>query len=256
MRTNAAEWPDWRDAAAYTPLLDAERSLFAWEWLRRDPRYRAAAQNGAGTTITASDACAAEFGLVAFERPCLAVPLARPVWRAETYNFVLPVDLCGRAAAAADEIDVDRLHDLVRVIADERGEHLLLSDGLRSIRLDGPARAFSTGPVCLSYSIQGLFSAEASLLTLRRFLALCRSGSFSRSLHRREAKARRWIMMLRAHDGLIAGADQRQIAEQLLSSSVAEPCWRSRESSVRSQVQRLVRSTRGLAAGEYRLLLQ
>jgi hypothetical protein len=27
---------DWRDAAAYAPLLEADRSLFAWEWLRRD----------------------------------------------------------------------------------------------------------------------------------------------------------------------------------------------------------------------------
>ncbi|MGE5564474.1 MAG: DNA -binding domain-containing protein [Bacillota bacterium] len=256
MQAETASWPDWRDAAAYAPLLDADRSLFAWEWLRRDPRYRAAAEKGAGTPVAASGACAAEFGLVTFEHPCLAVPLARPVWRAESCSFVLPVDLCRGPVAADDEIDVDRLHDLARIIADERGEHLLLSDGLRLIRLDGPPRAFTAGAVCLRYSIQGRCSAEAPLLTLRRFLALCRSGSFSNALHRREAKARRWIMMLRAHDAIAAGADQRRIAEWLLSRSVVEARWRTRESSVRSQVQRIVRASREISRGGYRRLLR
>ena len=40
--------PDWRDAAAYEPLLEADRSLIAWEWLRRDRGYREAAAHLAG----------------------------------------------------------------------------------------------------------------------------------------------------------------------------------------------------------------
>ncbi len=258
MQAECSSWPDWRDQAAYASLLNADRSLFAWEWLRRDPEYRAAAEaalsEGARTRQAPSGA--ERFGLVAFEAPDLTVPEARPMWRSDVYRFVLPVDVRRGAVPAGDTIDVARMSDLARILADGGAEHLLLSDGLRSIRLDGPSGAFTSGPVCLRYSIEGLMAAEAPLLALRRILALCRTGRFSRSLHPREVRARRWILMLRAYDGLIAGADQRQIAEQLFSNSVVEPHWRSRESCVRSQAQRLVRSARQFAAGGYRWLLR
>lgn len=257
MEADRAYGPDWRDAAAYAPLLDADRSLFAWEWLRRDPNYRAAAEGARAAPSGTEEAVPGpeRFGLVAFEFPDLTVPHARPLWRSDVHPFVLPVDAYGPASSAADGIDIDRMHDLARIIFGGGAEHLLLSDGLRSIRLDGPPGAFSTGRVCLHYSIEGVATAERSLLTLRRFLALCRTGHFSRSLHRRESRARRWSMILRAHDAIVAGADQRQIAEQLFSGSVVEPRWRSRESSVRSQVQRIVRSARWFAAGKFRGLL-
>ena len=250
-------YPDWREAAAYAPLLDADRSLFAWEWLRRDPDYRSCAQaaSAAGLRPTRAAPGAKRFGLIAFEPPGLAIPKARPLWRSEVHPFVLTADIRNGAASVDDEIDLSGMSHLVRILAARGTEHLLLSDGLRSIRLDGPRGAFSAGPLCLLYRVEGLASAERPLLTLRRFLALCRTGSFSRSLHPREVRARRWILLLRAHDAFAAGAGQRQIAQELLSSSVAGPRWRSRESSIRSQVQRLVRGARHMASnGCWRLL--
>jgi hypothetical protein len=86
-------------------------------------------------------------------------------------------------------------------------------------------------------------------------LSLYRNRRFSRSLHAREARARRWILALRAWDALVAGADQREVAQHLLSRSAGDPRWRSREPSVRSQAQRLVRSARAFANGGYRALL-
>ena len=258
MDATAASGPDWRDAAAYAPLLDADRSLFAWEWLRRDQHYRAAAAVALSASARADwGGCGAErFGLVAFEAPWLASPDARPMWRSEVHPFVLPVDVQLKVGSAADQFDPDRLHGLARIVAAHGRESLLISDGLRSIRLDGPPGGFTSGPVCLRYRIEGLASAERPLLALRRFLALCRTGRFARSLHPRDVRARRWILTLRAYDGLVAGADQREIAQMLLSRSVAQPRWRSRESSVRSQVQRLVRSARAFAADGYRQLLR
>lgn len=61
--------------------------------------------------------------------------------------------------------------------------------------------------------------------------------------------------MLRTWYALAGGADQREIAEALLGRSAGEPRWRSREPSLRSQAQRLVRSARVLASGGYRELL-
>jgi hypothetical protein len=248
---------DWRDAAAYAPLLGADRSLFAWEWLRRDAHYRAAAERAAasGDRGTREDPAAAAFGLVAFERPDRAVPNARPLWRQDVHPHVLVVERV-EAARPGDDFDLQRLEDIATLVPGRCGHHLLLSDGLRTVRLDGPCRAFSCGPACLRYRIEGLVSAEPGLLALRRLLALCGTGHFARSLHPPEARARRWILMLRACDALAAGAGQREIAELLLlSRSAAEPRWRSREPSVRSQAQRLVRSARAFEGGGYRALL-
>jgi hypothetical protein len=253
VRAESAYGPDWRDSAAYAPLLEADRSLFAWEWLRRDPRYAAAAENaGSGRRSTASPE---QFGLVAFEPPEVGVPHARPLWSMGAHPFVLFAAPCPPGSKAADEIDLQGMHDLAKLVVDD-GEHLLLSDGLRAIRLDGPPGAFSAGAVCLRYSIEGLVTAERQLVTLRRFLALCHTGQFARGLHRGEARARRWILLLRASDALAAGAGQRQIAGELLSRSATDPHWRSREPSVRSQVQRLTRSAARMADRGYRYMLR
>ena len=255
MGQKAGSWFEWRDAAAYAPLLEADRSLFAWEWLRRDRNYRAAvkaALEPAGKSRASPDAAA--FGLVAFEDPRLGVPNARPMWRAGVHPLVLQVERCS-GSRADDRFDLRRMSRLATFVAGEGDEHLLLSDGLRAIRLDGPRATFSAGPACLHYLLEGLVSAEPGLRTLQRFLALCRNGQFSRLLHPREPRARRWIMMLRAWDALAAGAGQREIASELLSRSVTDPRWRSRQSSLRSQAQRLVRSAREYGSAGYRALL-
>jgi hypothetical protein len=244
--------PDWRDAAAYAPLHDAERSMFAWEWLRRDPGYRSAAR--ACSTAVERKSLAARFGLIDFEPAHLPVPRARPLWRAEVHPFVLAVR-SDPARSRGEEIDLRQFEAFARFEEEAGALHLLLSDGFRSIRIDAPRGTFADGPAYLAYRIGGLASAERQLLTLRRFLALCRTRRFSRALHAPEPRSRRWIMMLRASDALAAGAGQREIAEVLLSRSAGEPRWRSREPSVRSQAQRLVRSTRLMAAGGYRTLL-
>lgn len=249
MQAESISGLDWRDAAAYAPLLAADRSLFAWEWLRRDARYRHAAER------SGADCEAAEFGLVAFEPPELAVPLARPLWSAEVHRSVLVVER-GGSPGAGDAFDLERLAAIATVIGSSAREHLLLSDGWRAVRLDGPAGIFSTDPASLRYVLEGVAAAERPLLTLRRFLSLYRSGRFPRSLHRPEPRARRWILMLRANDALHAGADQREIAQVLFSRTTTEPGWRSREPSVRSQAQRLVRSARAFARGDYRVLLR
>lgn len=249
--------PDWRDAAAYAPLLGADRSLFAWEWLRRDRSYcvaaRHALERGAGGR--GEDAAAAAFGLVAFEAPRLGVPHARPLWRSDASPYVLALDAC-RTMRGRDRLDLQRLGSLVRVLARDGIGHLLLSDGLRVIRLDAPEAVLAGGPFCPRFILCGLASAEPALLTLRRLLALCRTGRLSGSLHRSERKARRWILMLRASDALSAGADQREIAGELLSRAATEPRWRSSQPSIRSQVQRLVRAARSMAGGGYPRLLQ
>ena len=255
MRRKQGQVADWRDAAAYAPLLEADRSIHAWEWLRRDPSYCGAARaaltrEGSGGIDRAQD-----WGLEVFENPDLPAPMAHPMWSRKVHPAVLPA-LAGVGGLPADEFNLERFAGLATVARSARGiEHVLLSDGLRTIRLDILAGSLVSGPVQLRYLLAGLASAESPLLTLRRLLLLCRTGRFGRSLHRLEPRARRWLLMLRAQDALASGADQRDIAAALLSGSASASRWRSEAPSLRSQVQRLVRGARRMAAGGYRKLL-
>ncbi len=257
MEERRSIYPDWRDAAAYQSLFEADRSLIAWEWLRRDPLYRVAAieEGRTNRAVRTFAVRAEEFGLVAFEPPDLAVPMARPLWDSSVHPFVL-VAARGVRGSDADMFNLENFKHLARLLVLGSSEHLLFCDGSRTVRLDGPAGTFSRGPAKLVYSIHGVRSADASIVALRRFLALARTTSFARSLHHREARARRWVLMLRAADALAANANQREIAQVLFSRSAGQCQWRSRDPSLRSQAQRLVRAARRFAAGEYRILLR
>lgn len=245
---------DWRNAAHYCALLDADRSFIAWEWLRRDPAYAEAVERACRKAPLDTASEAQRFGLVAFEDPALGVPDARPLWHSEVHAFVLRTRPA-QNGCLEDGLDLNRFEPMVTLLSTPSCDHLLVSDGLRSIRLDGEAQLFAGGPVRLAYRLEGLGGVQAPLLTLRRLLSLNRSGRFSNSLHPREVRCWRWVQMLRTWDGLQEGASQRDIAGVLLSPSATRPDWRIRDPSLRSRAQRLVRLARTMGAGGYRALL-
>jgi len=245
-------WPDWRRERDYLHLLRADRSAFAWEWLRRDETYRA---EWAGRGGRADASGARRWGLHAYVDPSLPVPLARPLWRREVFPFVLEVE-AEEAGGDADRFDIGRLASLATVVKSRGGEeHLLLSDGLRGIRLDVREGSICGGPVRLRYRLAGLAAVEAPLLVLRRLVALWRRGRFSQTLHAGEVRARRWIAMLRAQDGLAGGATQRELAQMLVGGDASLDRWRVAAPTVRSRVQRLAHGARRMRGSGYLSLL-
>ena len=259
MAAGEGDVPDWRDAAAYAPLLHADRSFIAWEWLRRTPAYRAAAERArdasVGRHVGGPGDAPEHWGLHDFVPPHLATPVARPIWSADAYPHVLRVET--GPARGDEDFDLERVAAMTSLVGAADGrEHLLISDGLRVIRVDVLEGTVAAGPARLHYRLSGLASAERAVLTLRRLLAFWRTGRFCRSLHPVEARARRWALMLRAHDALASGADQRAIAEVLLSAEAGEPRWRCRVPSLQSRAQRLVARARHMSSGGYRELLQ
>lgn len=245
---------DWRDGDAYSALLDADRSLFAWEWLRRHPSYRRAANTRKVGDPETGTPDAATFGLVCFEPPDARVPFARPIWRSDADPQVL-VASSWPEGTAEQEFELDRCLHLAHLVASKSMHHLLLTDGLRTIRLDAPEGAIAGTRLSLCYPVPDRVSRTELLLPLQRLIALLHRGNFARSLHRREPRAARWILELRTYDAILAGAHQRDIAEELLKRSPAPSRWRSRDPSLRSQVQRLVRSARALGGGDFRRVL-
>ena len=101
----------------------------------------------------------------------------------------------------------------------------------------------------------GLPGAAAKVLPLRLFLELCRTGRFAASLFPPDRRLGRWLTVLRVLDALRAGASQREIAGALFGDDRVVDDWRGGSDTFRSQVRRLVRDARSLAAGGYRRLL-
>ena len=249
--------PDWTDAAAYDWLLKVEQAGFAWEWLRRQPRFRdAALESVARRTAGAfeDEDRALAWGLHAFEDPRQAFPIARPVWSSAKHDWVLAAH-ARIPKSGEDNFDLSDFPDFAKVVAIGGFERLLLSDGYRSIRLDLSGASLERIPVSLSYELSGLRSLDRPLLMLERLRSLAISRRFVNSLYPPVRRARRLVQIMRACDGLEAGATQADLAEAILTPSIERPGWRIYSPSLRSKAQRLAHAARRMTAGEYWELL-
>lgn len=247
--------PNWRDSAAYR-FDRLDRPGFAWEWLRRDPAYREAAiaaAAGAGVAglgmdaVGDADARAERWGLVAFEDPALAAPVARPIWLGRWDPAVVEADAVACDQGDPDAIPMELLAPLATMVCTAGVEHLLLTDGWRRVRIDVRNGFLLSGPVRLRWQLVGVASAAPKVMALRRFLSVAASQSFSNRLWPREPRARRWTQALRAHDALAAGAGHREIATLVAAEGAVQAGWRTRNPSTRLQAQRLSALARSLA---------
>ncbi|MEO7688347.1 MAG: DUF2285 domain-containing protein [Sphingomonas sp.] len=238
MAAKLAAAADWRDVAVYARLLAGDHACFAWEWLRRSPAYVESWETGCGVPSA--------FGLVRFEDPARDAIIARPFWHAGVDPAVLRGEVV--TSGSRDLFDLALLPHLVTSIAPrllgEVSEHILVSDGLRSVRIDLAAGGPADLPAAVRWHIDGLRDAGPQLLALRQLVALSRSGQFSKSLHRPERRARRWIEMLRVHDAIAAGVTHRDIAGALFDVDVSGTGWRAAAGSWRLRVQRLAAGAR------------
>jgi hypothetical protein len=192
------------------------------------------------------------------ERPDLAAPEARIIWHADFDPGTLDVAVVPVDRADPDHIVLDNLAPWLTVVTDrDGGEHAVLSDGWRRIRLDVEAGSLARGGrVLFLYRLQGLASARARLLPMRRFLDLARHRRFTATLFPRDPYIDRCIRLLRVHDALAAGASQREIGEALFGAGHVARDWKGRSDSLRSRVRRLVRDAAGMAEGGYRSLMR
>jgi len=137
-----------------------------------------------------------------------------------------------------------------------RPEELLLRDGPRHVRLLIRSGTVVEGPVRLRFALWGLHDLERQLLTLRQVAALARSGHLPRRLAGTDPKNAQWIALLRIHDGLQAGASQREIAECLFGSDQVSRGWDGSSDFLRSRLRRMIALQRRLVGGGYRALLR
>lgn len=180
---------------------------------------------------------------------------AAPFWRPEINPFVLSVEARPVSQGYEDGFDVADFKALLHVERCRKGhEHVLFWDGSRHLQLMVLKGTVVDGPVLFHYRLNGFRHLEAKTLTLRRLTRLRRLRRFPKSLYPMERRAQRWVMMLRAWDGVCAGASQRAIASALYGEKLVQEDWHV--GFLRTRVQRLVRSASALVHGGYRDLMR
>jgi hypothetical protein len=253
---------DWRDAQDYKPLLDLDRVGWAGEWLRRNPEFLAdlrrmhcpSTRVDGGHVFECGETCRlARWGV----RCCRVDGEAVFFWLPECNPLVLTVEAepACKADCKTDAFDCRRCPLLKSVMRmGEDGQHLLFSDGARHLQLAVARGDALAGPVLLRCHLCGLRDFETKPLSLQRLYRLARRGRLLKCLYPPERRAGRWLMMLRAWDGVQTGASQREIAAALFGERAVREDWDA--GFLRTRVQRLIRGAEMLVGGGYRKLLK
>lgn len=189
------------------------------------------------------------------ENPDVIAPDARIIWRAERDPETLNATVRPTIASDRDGISAVMLHPWFSSIIDKSGEHVVLSDGLRRIRIDVQNGNLSHGPVVLMYLIEGSRSASCKVMPLKRAIEVTVRRRFPANLFPPQPRAQRALALLRVHDAVADGATHREIAEALFGQDQAKLAWNGVSDSMRSQVRRMVSAAKVLSAGAYQRML-
>ena len=177
------------------------------------------------------------------------------MWRAAYDPFVLCVE-ADRVAHSDTVFDLSRLAQLTTILVDPEGhEHIVISNGLRRIRLDVVSGSLVDGPIALRIVCADMCRLKAAATTMARLASLYQHQRFMPAHFREDRRCTRWIAALRVHDGLCAGASQREIAIALYGHKRVASDWYDDNDVMRAGVRRLIRTARGLACGQYRGLM-
>jgi hypothetical protein len=158
--------------------------------------------------------------------------------------------------ADIDTIDFCNLNCTVTVLRSAQGgEQVRLSNGLHSIQLQALSGTVLSGPVHLTYQLDGFGRLNPKLATLRRLLAIRQLNRFPASLFPTDRRAGRWLMALQALDMSRNGVAHRLIAAQFYGQEGADLDWRGTSDWMRARVRRAIRLGTDLSNGGYLELL-
>ena len=191
-------------------------------------------------------------GFTFAEDPTLGAPDARIIWHAGVDPGAIEAIAAPACLSDPDRIDPVPLRRWLTLVEGVDGEHAVLSDGWRRIRIDIARGSFAAdAPVILHYRLSGVAQANRKLLPLHRLIHIVRYGVFARSLFPLDTRMPRQLLILRVHDARAAGASHRQIADTLFPGGDAGCA-----DSLRSRVRRLAQEARRMASGGWRSLLR
>lgn len=230
------------------PRPKPNRADFAWEFLRRNPGYRAVAKARVWTRSFEDphgEEAARPWGLQFIADPDMPAGVADVFWRPEVAPSQVVILERSRLVMATP------LRLGGNVALQRRGTnglHVRLQTGVQALVRDGDL----TEPLAVVLPISGQFSAALRAAQgLQRTLA----GAASPQDDLRPQLRLRLARALAAFDGAGLGWSYRAVATEVFGSAiVTREAWRT--STVRDTTIRLVRAGRLMVAGGYRSLLQ
>jgi len=257
----------WRDRARYDRLAGFDRATWAWECLRRAMGEDCQIFRTTGHRILRSDPplCVLT-GAVQQPGGSEPLPLAvfndagvftgHVVWCADSHAPVLKAHARSLPDDCSTGFNLRALrHPAIVLRPRGKGEHVLIADGPRCIRIEVRKGTLLAGPVQLEFLVPGDHGMDGRILSLRRLAALHRLGRFPRTLFPPEQRARRWARALQAWDGRKAGASHRDIAGALFGDRAVRRDWGGTSDYQRTQVKRLLETANMLIGGGWRKLL-
>lgn len=236
----------WRSGAAYLYILRLNSQALAWEYLRRNPDYRAA-WRGSRTAAPAAD----QWNLAQLENPAVDGLRARPLWRTSDGHAL--------RILAATPTTSDALPFELWKLA---GQKALVHDGhvLKAWVLGTDRTLLLTLDLCLADGDPFEYLVPSGPL-LADACATAHLINTRFSVDRQHAQALRTsvaaavhLRSLQALDGAQAGASQREIATALYGVARVQRDW-TPDGDLRARTRYCIRRARALMAGGYRSLL-
>lgn len=232
-----------RSSADDAPGLGMSAADFAWEFLRRNPRYRAEYAALGPKVAEAEGSIDPRWGLRFAVDPDIPAPNAVVYWRPEAApGLVLTLKSAGEGGGRRWR----RLSGVQASRLAEDGQHVRLASGLQAVVRGGRG---PQGPMMVVLAFD-----EDYGLRLRAAVSLNRSRPQS-SLRLEPARRVRLGRALRALDASLANESYRNIAIGLFGAeAVQREPWKT--ASVRDVTIRLVRAGERLMHGGYLKLLR
>lgn len=253
--------PDWRDPESYAYTRNLTRDAWAWEFLRRSPKYRADYDRIAATRRalfppdgkTPTEEAAQRWGCFPFEDPGRDARQAVVLWQPDLSSFVLPLRAESRRGSNAPPPFEHLRAKASAVVNDNCIQHVLFTQHSQRLQL-----AVRGGDL---FSADELFTdvpsarLEQRLALLRRLNRLAAQGDIGQT-RAGDSCQRRLQFVLRALDGADGGASQQEIAEVLFDSRDIKNDWDSPTGALRHQVRRAIYRGTWLRNGGYLRLLR
>jgi len=229
------------------------RSFWAWEYLRRNPRYRVAYDQFQKEPEHSE---AAGWSLVCFEDPDFDGRVANVFWRRQACRHVLPLTATAESAdGEGHPLSLEHLHCRVAVHRHADRCHVLFAESGRSLQLEISGDANIDQGILLTPALPPPGMGAPRLLAIRRLADLMTHGQLRPSLYPPERRAPRLARVLQALDGSLAGLPQRDIAIALFGEARVERDWHHPHNYLRDHVRRAIIYGRELMEGGYRRLL-
>jgi hypothetical protein len=233
-------------------LAHLSRRGWAWEFLRRNPEYRAMYNAGGGSA-------AANWGLLHFADPSLDALTADVFWHPDDCTDVLPMTFCAdEDVATGVTLDLRRLSCRIAFASDQEVQRrdILFSEEGRFLQLAIFGDGNWKGATLMVAALDEPNTVMARTASLRRLNDLLFNKTMRKVLYPPESRAPRLINVLFALDGWLAQLPQREIAATMFGKARVEREWNDPRENLRDQVRRAIGYGQDLMNGGYRQFLR